>query len=459
MHSVTAWLASLGLAQYEKSFAENDIDWDVLRDLTNEDLERLGVSLGHRKRMLRALAEIKGASQTIETGTTKHDGERRRITVMFCDLVGSTAIAARLDPEDMREVIRGYHRLCTSVMKTYDGLITRFMGDGILVCFGYPGAHEDDAERAVRAGLEILTKVGEIKTSLGVKLEARIGIATGLVVIGELIGAGSPHAHDMVGETPNLAARLEAMAEPGMIVIAESTRRLLGDVFNLRELVRHNLKGFAEPVEAWAVEGLSASESRFEAIHPGRLTCFVGREREIDLLLERKQLAWQGQGQVIAVSGEAGIGKSRLAVQLSECISGEPHNQLSLQCSPYHSNSAFHPFITALERTAGIMPEDPPERRLDKLEAVLVLRNSTQPDVLPLFAALLSISCGDRYPLLTLSAAQQRRRTIGAILDYLERLSEQQPVLSLSKTYTGQTPLRSKYSILLLRECGRHEFC
>jgi class 3 adenylate cyclase/tetratricopeptide (TPR) repeat protein len=429
MHSVIAWLASLGLAQYEKSFVENDIDWDVLRHLTKEDLAELGLSLGHRKRMLRALAEMRDTPQTIETGTTKHDGERRRITVMFCDLVGSTTIAARLDPEDMREVIRGYHRLCTSVMKTYDGLITRFMGDGILVCFGYPGAHEDDAERAVRAALEILTRIGGVKTNLDVKLEARIGIATGLVVIGQLIGTGSPPTHDMVGETPNLAARLEAMAEPGTIVIADSTRRLLGDVFNLRELGRHNLKGFAEPVEAWAVEGVSASESRFEAIHPGRLTCFVGREREIDLLFERKQSAWQGHGQIIAVSGEAGIGKSRLTVQLSECISGEPHTQLSLQCSPYHSNSAFYPFITLLERTAGIMPEDPPEQRLDKLESVLALGNSTQPDVVPLFAALLSISCGDRYPPLTLSAAQQRRRTIGAILDYLERLSEQQPVL------------------------------
>src|SRR6476620_9788020 len=203
MHSVTAWLASLGLAQYEKSFAENDIDWDVLRDLTNEDLERLGVSLGHRKRMLRALAEIKGASQTIETGTTKHDGERRRITVMFCDLVGSTAIAARLDPEDMREVIRGYHRLCTSVMKTYDGLITRFMGDGILVCFGYPGAHEDDAERAVRAGLELIAGVNRLETRAD--LQTRVGIATGLVIVGDLIGSGDTQERSIIGETPNLA--------------------------------------------------------------------------------------------------------------------------------------------------------------------------------------------------------------------------------------------------------------
>jgi class 3 adenylate cyclase/tetratricopeptide (TPR) repeat protein len=422
----------LGLAQYAESFAANDIDYDVLRDLTNEDLIALGVSLGHRKKILRSLREMEaGDSSELRDATepAKDDGERRQISVMFCDLVGSTALAARLDPEDMRELIRSYHAVCTSVVPTYDGLITRFMGDGILACFGYPRAHEDDAERAVRAGLEIIAGAWRIKTRLGVRLDVRVGIATGLVVIGDLIGAGSSREYAMVGETPNLAARLEAVAEPGTVVIAASTRRLLGDVFSLRELGHQSLKGFAQPVEAWAVEGLAVSESRFEAVHAGQLTEFVDRALELDLLLERKKLAWRGQGQIGVITGEAGIGKSRLAMQLIKAISSEPCIQLRHQCSPYHSNSAFYPFITQLERAAMIRPEDTPDRRLDKLEAMLANSNPAVSAVAPLFAALLSVPFGNRYQPLTLSAAQQRRLTIEALIDHLESLCLQRPVL------------------------------
>src|SRR5262249_47843652 len=295
--------------------------------------------------------------------------------------------------------------------------------------FGYPLAHEDDAERTVRAGLDIIAAVAQLETRAAEPLAVRIGIASGVVVIGDLSGESALREHAVVGDTPNLAARLQALAEPGTIVVAGSTRRLLGDLFRLRDLGRHEVKGIAEPVAAWAVEGVSAPESRFEAVRGAGLTDLIGREDELDFLLERQRLAWKGEGQIVLISGEPGIGKSRLGAALAERIAGEPHTRLRYQCSPYDTNSALRPFIAQLERAAGVKADDPPEQRLDKLEAVIAIDASRVQAVAPLFAALLSIPFGQRDAALALSAAKQRRRTLASLLDQREGLARRQPIL------------------------------
>jgi len=426
MKDIAEWLTSIGLGEYAQRFAENRIDASVLRDLTNQDLEKIGIPLGHRKKMLRAIAELSGVTPQAVTGPNRQDpAERRHLTVMICDLVGSTALSARLDPEDMRAVIDAYHAACARITRTYDGFLAEFRGDGILAYFGYPIAHEDDAERTVRAGLDIIAAVARLETRAAEPLAVRIGIATGVVVVGE----GELREHAVVGETPNLAARLQALAEPGTIVVAASTRRLLGDLFRLCDLGSHEVKGIAEPVAAWAVEGVSDSESRFEAVRAAGLTDLIDREDELDFLLERQRLAWKGEGQIVLISGEPGIGKSRLAAALAERIASEPHTRLRYQCSPYHTNSALRPFIAQLERAAGFKADDSSEQRLDKLEAPLAMSASRIEGVAPLFAALLSIPFGERYPPLALSPTQQRRRTLAALLDQFEGLARQQPIL------------------------------
>jgi len=326
-------------------------------------------------------------------------------------------------------VIDAYHAACARIMLTYDGFIAEFRGDGILAYFGYPRAHEDDAERTVRAGLDIIAAVARLETHAAEPLAVRIGIATGLVVVGDLSGEGALRQHALVGETPNLAARLQTLAEPGTIVVAASTRRLLGDLFRLRDLGQHEVKGIAAPVAAWVVEGVSASESRFEAIRVAGLTDLIGREDELDFLLERQRLAWKGEGQIVLISGEPGIGKSRLVAALAERIAGEPHTRLRYQCSPYDTNSALRPFIAQLERAAGFKADDTSEQRLDKLEGLLAMGASQVQAVAPLFAALLSIPFGERYPPLALSPTQQRRRTLAALLDQFEGLARRQPIL------------------------------
>jgi class 3 adenylate cyclase/tetratricopeptide (TPR) repeat protein len=428
-------LRSSGLEQYKPILVSNAIDIDVLPDLTEEDLERLGIPLGDRKRLLKTVRKTLAPANLAVTGAngrrdaTRDTGERRHLTIMICDLVESTALSARIDPEDLRAVMDAYHAACSRICIRYEGFISGFRGDGILAYFGYPRAHEDDAERAVRAALEINNTLAQVDIPVAGPLKVRIGLATGLVVVRDVGTDAELSEHSAVGDTPNVAARLQGLGDPGAIVIAASTRRLLGDLFRLRDLGRHHVKGFAEPLEAWLVEGLAPSVSRFGSIHAGRLTDFVGRGDEIEFLLKRQRRAWSGEEQVVLITGEPGIGKSRLAVALAECIPAQSYTSLTLQCSPHHTSSALHPIIAYIEREAGFNEDDSPSQRIDKLECLLSATTSSTN--VPLFASLLSIPLDERHPPLPLSASEQRHRTLAALLDHLEALARQKPVLLL----------------------------
>jgi class 3 adenylate cyclase/predicted ATPase len=431
---IAAWLDGLGLGQYEQAFRDNEIDERVLPSLTADDLKDLGVKLvGHRRRLLDAIAALgapaPAVAATAGTGdpAPRSDAERRQLTIMFSDLVGSTELSARLDPEDLREVIAGYHRAVADAVRSFEGFVAKYMGDGVLAYFGYPRAHEDDAERAIRAGLGLVDAVDRLDVR-SVKLQARVGIATGLVVVGDLIGEGSAQEQSVVGETPNLAARLQALAEPDTVVIAASTRRLVGDLFEYRNLGVVVLKGLPAPVPASQVLRPSTLASRFEALRGSALTPLVGRDEEIELLLRRWVRAKAGNGQVVLISGEPGIGKSRLTAELDKCLRGEPHLRLQYFCSPYYQDSALFPFIDQLGRASGFAREDPPAARLEKLEALLARVAPPDEDV-ALLADLLSLPPSERLPLPNLSPQRKKDRTLEALIRQLEGLARQQPTI------------------------------
>jgi class 3 adenylate cyclase/predicted ATPase len=428
---IDGWLRGIGLEQYAQTFRDNAIDADVLRDLTDEHLRELGLPLGARLKLLRAVAalgtsERTPASSEITPPAPRTDAERRQVTVMFSDLVGSTALSARMDPEDLREVISAYQKCVAETVRRFGGFVAKYLGDGVLVYFGYPQAHEDDAERAVRAGLELIAAVTGLKTR--VSLQTRVGIATGVVVVGDLLGAGDAQERGIVGETPNLAARLQGVAEPNMVVIAEATRKLLGNLFELQDLGARDLKGIAGPTRVWAALRASSVASRFEALHATGLTALVGREEESELLLRRWARAKAGEGQVVLLSGEAGIGKSRLTAALLERLAAEPHTRLRYFCSPQHMDSALYPIIGQMERAAGLTHDDKPQTRLDKLDAVLAL-SSTSIQHAALFAEMLSLANDGRYPTLELTPEERRQRTLEALILQIQALARQNPVL------------------------------
>ena len=431
MQQIADWLETLGMSEYAERFAESDIDTSVLRDLTDNDLKELGVSLGHRRKILRAIAELAGVAPTspqpvLTEPKSQDTAERRQVTVMFSDLVGSTALSARMDPEDLREIISAYQKCVAERVRRFGGFVAKYMGDGVLIYFGYPQAHEYDAERAVRAGLELVGAVTSLKTDP--PLRTRVGIATGLVVVGDLIGSGASQEQAIVGETPNLAARLQGIAEPNSVVIAESTRKLLGNLFELEDLGRKDLKGISGPVRAWAALRPASVESRFEALHASGLTELVGRAEELEILLRRWSKAKTGEGQVVLLSGEAGIGKSRLTAALLERLTSEPHTRLRYFCSPQHTDSALYPIISQMERAAGFAPDDNAQAKLDKLDDVLTQGFTPRQDA-ALFAEMLSLLNDGRYPTLELAPQQRRQKTLEALSTQLEALSRTYPVL------------------------------
>jgi class 3 adenylate cyclase/predicted ATPase len=423
------WLRDLGLQSYEQAFRDNDVDLEILRRLTVEDLKEIGVSaVGHRRKILDAAGRL-AFSEPAARGvpeTPPSRAERRRLTVMFCDLVGSTALSARLDPEDMRELLRVYHACVRDVVGKHGGFIAKYLGDGALIYFGYPRADEYDAERAVRAGLELVVAVSAL-TSMGEPLQARVGLATGLVVVGDLIGVGEARERSVAGETPNLAARLQGLAEAGSVVIADGTRRLLGELFEFAAIAPAVLKGFEKPVGAWKVIGESRRQSRFEAMHGLNISPIVGRNEELDLVMSRWRRAQEGTGQVVLIIGEPGIGKSRLALAVQERL-GEGPKSLQFACSPHHANSALFPFVSQLEQEAGFAPADNWEVRLAKLESLLDESAEAQNSPAALFAELLGIPLRSAHSLSEMSSLQKKGLVFRAILQRLEQTAASGPV-------------------------------
>jgi class 3 adenylate cyclase/predicted ATPase len=435
MQQIADWLEKLSLGQYAQRFAENDIDVSVLRHLTDGDLEKIGVSLGHRRKILAAITELPGAASSKEPRVEgvvepkpQENAERRQVTVMFSDLVGSTALSARMDPEDLREVISTYQKCVSETVQRFGGFVAKYMGDGVLIYFGYPQAHEDDAERAVRAGLELVAAISGLKTHA--PLQTRVGIATGLVVVGDPIGSGASQEQAIVGETPNLAARVQGIAEPNSVVIVESTRKLVGNLFEFEDLGARDLKGIASPVRAWVAVRPSSVESRFEALHASGMTELVGREEELELLLRRWARTKAGHGQVVLLSGEPGIGKSRLIAALLDRLAAEPHTRLRYFCSPQHSDSAFYPIISQMERAARFTYADSGQVKLDKLDGLLAKSYTPRQDA-ALFAEMLSLPNDGRYPSLELTPQQRRQKTLETLHAQVETFARHNPVLMI----------------------------
>lgn len=441
--SIGAWLQELGLGEHEALFVDNHIDWDVLAELKPQDLRDLGLPLGHQKRLLRAISELDdgpastshenlrdrdGLPPELDRGVPS-DGERRHIAVMFCDLVGSTALSEQLDPEDLRTLMQAYQKVCGGAVERYGGHVAQYLGDGIMIYFGWPQAHEDDAERAVRVGRDI---IGAIKSIPAPRpLQVHIGIASGMVVIGETGGGDASVPKLAVGETPNLAARLQGVAGPDEVVVAPRSHRLVEGLFEFDDLGPHRLKGIVEPIRGWRVTGERRVEGRFDAAHSGSLAPLIGRDAEIALLMERWRQAKDGEGQVVLIGGEPGIGKSRIISEFRSRIADDRHLVLDRQCSPHHTHTPYYPFIDQAARFAEFGADDPPDRKLDRLEEMIAQNGLDVAAFAPFFANALSIPAGDRYPPKDDNPHKLRERISEAIAARGVQITQRGPVLVL----------------------------
>ncbi len=440
---IEQWLKRLGLERYAAAFAANDVTDDLLPTLTADDLRDIGVtSVGHRRRILDAIASarIQPSAAAVQPAPEPL-AERRQVSVMFCDLMGSTALSTRLDPEDLSAVLQSYQERVNATAARYGGFIARYLGDGVLIYFGWPQAREDDPERAVRAALDI---IGAMASGLvrGERLRVRIGIATGLVVIGERIGVNNSLQYTAIGETPNRAARLQAVAAPDTAVIDAVTRQMVGRLFEVRDLGAQDLPGLTGPVPAWAVSGESGVLSRFEALHGSSLTPFIGRDEELALLLRRWQDARSGHGNAVLITGEPGIGKSRLVAALDEQLQRQPHISLRYFCLPHRRDTPLGPFIGQFEHAAGFARGDTAEEKLAKLRTVLVPR--TTPEDAALIAGLLSLPVDETAPDLAaiagLSAQRRKEATFAALARQFTALTQTQPVLVLAEDVHWSDP-------------------
>ncbi len=429
---VADWLRQHGLGQYETAFRENDVTPMVLASLTAEDLKELGViSVGHRRQLLDAIAALRAeampATNPTRASPSQSIAERRLLSVMFCDVIGSTAMSYRLDPEDLSSVIRGYQSCVAATIARFGGFIARYVGDGVLIYFGWPEAQEVDAEQAVRAALAVIDAIAQASTPMEL-LQLRIGIATGLAVVGEPIGTGESRQQTAIGETPNLAARLQGLAEPNSIVIDATTRRLIGGLFDCRDLGLVALKGLPQPVQAWRVVDETAVEGRFEAFHAGAMTPLIGRDEEFDLLLRRWQQAKSGEGQVVLLSGEPGMGKSRLIAALEDRLRGGPQQILRYFCSQHHQDSALHPIVARWERDLRFTRDDTPQERLHKLELVVTGRSQEE---IALIADMLSLPVDDRYPTLSSNPLRKKEKLFDSMMRGLNNRARRRPVVIL----------------------------
>jgi TolB-like protein/class 3 adenylate cyclase/predicted ATPase len=377
--------------------------------------------------------------------------ERRLITVLSCGILGSAPPASELDPEEALAKLAALHHACAAIIGRYVGFVAKFHGDGLLAYFGYPQAHEDDAERAVRAGIALVDAIGQFGAPP--PLRVRIGVSTGVVVVGDLIGQGEAQDRGIVGEAPNLAATLQTLAEPNAIVIADSTRDQVGALFEVADLGPQQLRGFGAPQHAWRILGGREGLSRFEALRSGG-TPLIGREEEIELLSRRWSQAKAGAGRVVLISGEPGIGKSRLAEAFRECVIGEPHARLRYFCSPHHQDSALFPIIGQLERAAGFEGGDTPEAKLDKLAALIAANAPAEGDV-PLLAELLSVPFGGRYVALDLTAQRKKEKTFEALLRQFAGLARQQPVLMIFEDLHWADPTSRELLDLIVEQVER----
>ncbi len=423
MDELAHLLETLELQQYKATFAANDVDLDALRLLSEADLKELGLSLGHRRKLIAAVVACSDPDAisvvAAEPAAADPRAERRQLTVMFCDLVGSTVLTEALDPERMERLLRDYQDVCAGEIARYDGFVEHFMGDGVLAYFGYPRASEDAAERAVWAGLGVVSAVERLASPLSTPLAVRVGIASGLVVTRGRVTRGGVNEHPVVGQTVNLAARLQACAEPATVVVAAGTHRLVEGLFEFEKLGTQELKGLVLPEQMWRVTSKRAAATRFEATHATGSATLVGRDQEVALLLDRWELARAGDGQVVLLSGEAGIGKSRISQALCEHITADQCRTVRYQCSPFYGNSALQPAIAHLERTCDISPDDPAGAKLDKLERWAADVSPEMRAGVPLLAALLGLPIQGRYPPLTWSPEQQKERLLEHLAELL----------------------------------------